>query len=98
MKYPATNRNGSAIASLRCNRLTTFRLCGRLTSFGKLDMFISHLSESLTGEPPFAQLRHQIPTKKRGMPKQPRVSAGLLLFRRGQGGLEVFLAHPGGPF
>jgi predicted NUDIX family NTP pyrophosphohydrolase len=26
------------------------------------------------------------------------VSAGLLLFRRGQGGLEVFLAHPGGPF
>jgi predicted NUDIX family NTP pyrophosphohydrolase len=26
------------------------------------------------------------------------VSAGLLLFRRPQGGLEVFLAHPGGPF
>ena len=26
------------------------------------------------------------------------VSAGLLLFRRGPGGLEVFLAHPGGPF
>lgn len=25
-------------------------------------------------------------------------SAGLLLFRRGQNGLEVFLAHPGGPF
>lgn len=25
-------------------------------------------------------------------------SAGLLLFRRGPGGLEVFLAHPGGPF
>src|SRR5215211_5169147 len=33
-----------------------------------------------------------------GMPKQPNVSAGLLLFRRGPGGLEVFLAHPGGPF
>ncbi len=32
------------------------------------------------------------------MPKQPNVSAGLLLFRRGPGGLEVFLAHPGGPF
>jgi predicted NUDIX family NTP pyrophosphohydrolase len=29
----------------------------------------------------------------------PNVSAGLLLFRRPQpGGLEVFLAHPGGPF
>ena len=27
-----------------------------------------------------------------------RGSAGLLLFRRGAGGLEVFLAHPGGPF
>lgn len=26
------------------------------------------------------------------------VSAGLLLFRRRQPGLEVFLAHPGGPF
>jgi predicted NUDIX family NTP pyrophosphohydrolase len=26
------------------------------------------------------------------------VSAGLLLFRRGSGGLELFLAHPGGPF
>jgi predicted NUDIX family NTP pyrophosphohydrolase len=25
-------------------------------------------------------------------------SAGLLLFRRSNGGLEVFLAHPGGPF
>jgi predicted NUDIX family NTP pyrophosphohydrolase len=27
-----------------------------------------------------------------------KISAGLLLFRRGSGGLEVFLAHPGGPF
>jgi predicted NUDIX family NTP pyrophosphohydrolase len=27
-----------------------------------------------------------------------KISAGLLLFRRGGGGLEVFLAHPGGPF
>ena len=25
-------------------------------------------------------------------------SAGLLLYRRGTGGLEVFLVHPGGPF
>lgn len=34
------------------------------------------------------------------MPKRPNVSAGLLLFRRvnGGGGFEVFLAHPGGPF
>jgi predicted NUDIX family NTP pyrophosphohydrolase len=27
-----------------------------------------------------------------------KVSAGLLLFRRGADGLELFLAHPGGPF
>ncbi len=32
------------------------------------------------------------------MPPQNRTSAGLLLFRRRQGGLEVLLAHPGGPF
>ena len=32
------------------------------------------------------------------MPKAANVSAGLLLFRRGAQGLEVFLAHPGGPF
>ena len=32
------------------------------------------------------------------MAKQANESAGLLLFRRGAGGLEVFLAHPGGPF
>jgi predicted NUDIX family NTP pyrophosphohydrolase len=30
--------------------------------------------------------------------KPPRASAGLLLFRRGPRGLELFLAHPGGPF
>ena len=32
------------------------------------------------------------------MAKRSNVSAGLLLFRRPQGKLEVFLAHPGGPF
>jgi predicted NUDIX family NTP pyrophosphohydrolase len=32
------------------------------------------------------------------MAKQPQISAGLLLFRRAVGKLEVFLAHPGGPF
>jgi len=32
------------------------------------------------------------------MPKRANESAGLLLFRRGAGGLELFLAHPGGPF
>ncbi|HET7321287.1 MAG TPA: NUDIX domain-containing protein, partial [Longimicrobiaceae bacterium] len=32
------------------------------------------------------------------MPRSTKVSAGLLLFRRGEAGLEVFLAHPGGPF
>ncbi|HEV2150230.1 MAG TPA: NUDIX domain-containing protein [Longimicrobiaceae bacterium] len=32
------------------------------------------------------------------MARRPNVSAGLLLFRRGARGLELFLAHPGGPF
>ena len=32
------------------------------------------------------------------MPKTSKVSAGLLLYRRGDDGLELFLAHPGGPF
>ena len=30
--------------------------------------------------------------------KGPKVSAGLILFRRNDRALEVFLAHPGGPF
>ena len=32
------------------------------------------------------------------MKSTKNVSAGLLLFRRAAGGLEFFLAHPGGPF
>jgi predicted NUDIX family NTP pyrophosphohydrolase len=32
------------------------------------------------------------------MVKSSRPSAGLLLFRRSSAGLELFLAHPGGPF
>lgn len=28
----------------------------------------------------------------------PKLSAGLLMYRRRSGGLEVFLVHPGGPF
>jgi predicted NUDIX family NTP pyrophosphohydrolase len=32
------------------------------------------------------------------MPRKPNVSAGLLLYRRREGVLEFFLAHPGGPF
>jgi predicted NUDIX family NTP pyrophosphohydrolase len=36
------------------------------------------------------------PTPRR--PRRSNLSAGLLLFRRGADGLEVFLAHPGGPF
>jgi predicted NUDIX family NTP pyrophosphohydrolase len=31
-------------------------------------------------------------------PSRQNISAGLLLFRRTSRGLEVFLAHPGGPF
>lgn len=30
--------------------------------------------------------------------EMPKRSAGLLMYRRGGDGLEVFLAHPGGPF
>jgi predicted NUDIX family NTP pyrophosphohydrolase len=30
--------------------------------------------------------------------RRPNVSAGLLLFRRRAGALELFVAHPGGPF
>jgi predicted NUDIX family NTP pyrophosphohydrolase len=32
------------------------------------------------------------------MPRPAATSAGLLLFRRANGALEVFLVHPGGPF
>jgi predicted NUDIX family NTP pyrophosphohydrolase len=32
------------------------------------------------------------------MPRPTAISAGLLLFRRTSGELEVFLVHPGGPF
>ena len=32
------------------------------------------------------------------MARNTRISAGLLLFRRVPGSIEVFLAHPGGPF
>lgn len=32
------------------------------------------------------------------MTKRPNVSAGLVLFRRRRDALEIFLAHPGGPF
>lgn len=35
------------------------------------------------------------PTPRR---RRPNVSAGLLLFRRSPRGLELLLAHPGGPF
>jgi predicted NUDIX family NTP pyrophosphohydrolase len=30
--------------------------------------------------------------------RNAKQSAGLLMYRRAEGGLEVFLAHPGGPF
>jgi predicted NUDIX family NTP pyrophosphohydrolase len=34
----------------------------------------------------------------KGGQAMPRENAGLLLYRNGQGGLEVLLVHPGGPF
>jgi predicted NUDIX family NTP pyrophosphohydrolase len=36
-------------------------------------------------------------TRIRAVP-EPRVSAGLLMYRPGDGGLQVLLVHPGGPF
>jgi predicted NUDIX family NTP pyrophosphohydrolase len=37
-------------------------------------------------------------TRGSNAPNRPVVSAGLLLYRRLEGKLEFFLAHPGGPF
>jgi predicted NUDIX family NTP pyrophosphohydrolase len=38
-------------------------------------------------------------SKQKSMAKRPpAVSAGLLMFRRSGGNVEVFLVHPGGPF
>jgi predicted NUDIX family NTP pyrophosphohydrolase len=39
-----------------------------------------------------------MPYLMESMPRPAAVSAGLLLYRRTPIGLEVFLAHPGGPF
>jgi len=36
--------------------------------------------------------------KKPRVDKTGRISAGILLWRRGRGGLEVLLGHPGGPY
>jgi len=36
--------------------------------------------------------------QKTNSPKPHRLSAGLLMYRRRDGGLEVFLVHPGGPW
>jgi predicted NUDIX family NTP pyrophosphohydrolase len=38
------------------------------------------------------------PTQSRGELFVPKRSAGIMMFRRTQGDLEVFLVHPGGPF
>jgi predicted NUDIX family NTP pyrophosphohydrolase len=40
----------------------------------------------------------RFPGPSRAHPQPVKISAGLLLFRRGAAGLELFLAHPGGPF
>lgn len=39
-----------------------------------------------------------MPASPPGARRRPNVSAGLLLYRRAAGRLELFLAHPGGPF
>jgi predicted NUDIX family NTP pyrophosphohydrolase len=42
---------------------------------------------------------HARPTERPdGAPRPRRYSAGLLMYRRRDGALEVLLAHPGGPF
>jgi predicted NUDIX family NTP pyrophosphohydrolase len=38
-------------------------------------------------------MTHRLP-----MTKAPKRSAGLLMYRRRESGIEVFLVHPGGPF
>jgi predicted NUDIX family NTP pyrophosphohydrolase len=46
-------------------------------------------------------MTHPSSTRKppdRYNPRMPRISAGLLMYRRRPGGLEVLLVHPGGPF
>ena len=43
-------------------------------------------------------LRRVLPDRCHEMAKSDKTSAGLLLFRRGPDGIELFLAHPGGPF
>ena len=35
---------------------------------------------------------------KNGRPRLPKLSAGILMFRTRDAGLQVFLVHPGGPF
>jgi predicted NUDIX family NTP pyrophosphohydrolase len=44
-----------------------------------------------------ALVRHSF-TGREQMPRKSNVSAGLLLYRRRDGVLQFFLAHPGGPF
>ena|ERR1041385_7410325 len=39
-----------------------------------------------------------MPSRNSGERSRQAISAGLLLYRRGHSPLEVFLAHPGGPF
>jgi predicted NUDIX family NTP pyrophosphohydrolase len=41
---------------------------------------------------------HPVAVRRTGRPDLAKRSAGLLLCRRVAGGLEVLLAHPGGPF
>lgn len=36
--------------------------------------------------------------RKTGRPRLPKLSAGILMFRTRDAGLQVFLVHPGGPF
>src|SRR5690606_19560640 len=53
---------------------------------------------SLAAPPRPRQLALHDPRHAPLMARSNRLSAGLLLFRRGPSGVEVFLAHPGGPF
>ena len=50
------------------------------------------------GEPVSAETRRRATLVPMATDKTGRTSAGILLYRRGARGLEVLLAHPGGPF
>src|SRR5690348_5514217 len=48
--------------------------------------------------PPHVRIRSTLRDVAAALTRMAKLSAGLLLYRRRHGVLEVFLVHPGGPF